>query len=99
MNHEYTYTRMSHSMPDRGDPQAERDAILATLRETIATLATQIEEADPEATAEEELQLKRIHELGYLANQYRKLKRDTDLDEMQSELALLKSAARIEEEE
>ena len=39
--------------------------------------------------AEERLQLRRYHELGYLANQYRKLKRDIDVEEMSDRLALL----------
>lgn len=82
----------------RTDHQEERDAILGMLEATMEALQDRIEAADPESVDEEELHLKRVHELGYLANQYRKLKRDTDLDEMQAELALLKSDAPIAEE-
>lgn len=52
-------------------------------------LSVAIQSADTELPEEEKLQLRRYHELGYLANQYRKLKRDTDLDEMHERLELL----------
>lgn len=47
---------------------------MADLEQTIRTTT-------PKTFEEQQLQLRRYHELGYLANQYRKLKRDTDLDE------------------
>ncbi|WP_331234254.1 hypothetical protein [Natronorarus salvus] len=50
-----------------------------------------IETADPTTPEEERLQLRRYHELGYLANQYRKLKRETDLFKMEERLALLET--------
>ena len=60
-------------------------------------LSRAIEAADPTTPEEERLQLRRYHELGYLANQYRKLKRDTDLDEMDDRLALLETDHEDEE--
>ena len=48
-----------------------------------------IETATPETPEEQRLQLRRYHELGYLANQYRKLQHDTDLDEMAQRMELL----------
>lgn len=66
-----------------------REAILEKLEAGMDDLSATIEAADPKTADEEQLQLRRYHELGYLANQYRKLKRDTDLDEMDERLALL----------
>lgn len=75
----------------KGTP--DRDAVLDMLADTMAALQERIDAAEPEADDDEELHLKRVHELGYLANQYRKLQRDTDLDEMSAELELVKAAA------
>lgn len=78
---------MTSSTP--ADTQSSREAILGMLEDSIDDLHEQIMTAELDSRAAEELHLKRIHELGYLANQYRKLQRDSDLDEMQDELAFL----------
>lgn len=69
--------------------QSTRDAILEMLKEGMNDLSAAIETAEPAPPKEEKLQLRRYHELGYLANQYRKLQHDTDLDEMNERLDLL----------
>ena len=69
-----------------------REAILAMLEETIADIHQRRRDADAEA--DDDLQIKRARTVGYLANQYRKLRMDRDLDEMQDELALLKEDRR-----
>lgn len=72
------------------DDRSTRDAILALLKDGMDDLSAAIDAAEPATPDEEKLQLCRYHELGYLANQYRKLQRDTDLDEMDERIDLLK---------
>lgn len=69
------------------DEKPTRDAILGMLEDAIRDLHHRTMGA--ESTTPEELQLKQVRTLGYLANQYRKLSHDTDLDAMTDELALL----------
>ncbi|KAB7514655.1 hypothetical protein DM867_05935 [Halosegnis rubeus] len=69
--------------------QSTRDEILGLLKDGMDAVQTDIDAADPATTDEQRLQLRRYHELGYLANQYRKLQRDTDLDAMDDRLELL----------
>lgn len=69
--------------------QSTREEILALLKDGMDAVQADIEAAEPATTAEQRLQLRRYHELGYLANQYRKLQRDTDLDEMHDRIELL----------
>lgn len=71
------------------EPRDDRSEILETLKEGMDDLQQAIETATPETPEEQRLQLQRYHELGYLANQYRKLQRDTDLDEMNQRMQLL----------
>jgi hypothetical protein len=73
----------------REDDRSAREEILTMLKDGMDDLSTDIAAAEPATTEDEKLQLRRYHELGYLANQYRKLKRDTELDEMGDRLALL----------
>ena len=76
---------------------SEREEILETLAERIRTIQTHLEESDPDPNDLEaqRLQIKWTRTLGYLAGQYRKLMKDTDLDEMGEDLELLQEAARI----
>lgn len=80
---------MNNETTTRDDDRSTREAILAMLKDGMDDLSEDLSTADPDGPAEEKLQLRRYHELGYLANQYRKLKRDTHLDEMDERLALL----------
>jgi hypothetical protein len=73
---------MNSAYPDTDSGIDTRDAILVKLQDGIDELYRDIEAADPATHDEKQLQLRRYHELGYLANQYRKLKRDTDLDKI-----------------
>lgn len=66
-----------------------RESILEKLKRGMDDLEQTIYATTPETSEEQQLQLRRYHELGYLANQYRNLKRDTDLNEMDQRLALL----------
>lgn len=81
---------MSTDATTHDEDQSTREAILAMLKGGMDDLSGDLSAANPATPEEEKLQLRRYHELGYLANQYRKLKRDTDLDEMDERLALLR---------
>lgn len=61
--------------------------LLEMLKDGMDDLSAAIDTAKPATPEEEKLQLRWHHELGYLANQYRKLQRDTKLDEMTSSLS------------
>lgn len=79
--------------------QSERDEILSILAQTIQTIHAQLEAMDWDASSEnQELAIKWIRALGYLAGQYRKLLKDTDIDEMESELGLLHAASEVRDE-
>lgn len=66
-----------------------RESILEMLQDTMSELQQAIEDMDLATVEEQQLQLRRYHEPGYLADQYRKLQRDTDLDKMEQRLELL----------
>ncbi|ADB60134.1 hypothetical protein Htur_1244 [Haloterrigena turkmenica DSM 5511] len=72
--------------------KTDREDVLDLLAETIETTHARIELDDAASRDEQELQIKWIRALGYLAGQYRKLLNDEDLDEMAAELDLLKAA-------
>lgn len=80
---------MSFDATSDDEDRSTREAILAMLKAGMDDLSGDISAVDPVTPEEETLQLRRYHELGYLANQYRKLQRDTDLDEMDDRLELL----------
>lgn len=63
------------------------------LEDGMANLHDRILTADPQSLDEEELHLKRVRTLGYLANQRRKLQKDRDLDVMEDKLDLLTDGA------
>jgi len=76
----------------------ERDDVLASLAETMAEVRERIDPSAATTPEEQELQIKWVRAHGYLAGQYRMLKRDTDLDEMEDELELLERARDIRED-
>lgn len=80
---------MSSLMIDDDDVGGTREAILSLLEDGMADLAADIDAASPTSTEEKRIQLRRFHEIGYLANQFRKLSRDTEVDEMHERLELL----------
>lgn len=84
--------------PRTADDSTERDEILDMLADTMETTHTHIEESDWETEDEQELAIKWIRAFGYLSGQYRKLMKDTDIDEMEDELALVKTAANLEDD-
>lgn len=85
------------SMQQSGEDQTDREEILSMIHETMEDLHDRILSATVDSMEAEELHLKRVRTLGYLANQYRKLKRDTDIDEMEDDLELLKTVEQMED--
>ncbi|WP_134670245.1 hypothetical protein [Halorussus marinus] len=57
--------------------------------DTIRDVHDEIKDSDPDGIDAEKLQLRWVRTLGYLSGQYRKLMKDTDIDEMEEELDLL----------
>lgn len=75
-----------------GAESPDRDGVISMLEDAMTRLHARIEE-EPSSSDDEALFLQRIHTLGYLANQHRKLMRDRDLDEMADDLELLKTGS------
>lgn len=82
------------SQPTDGVP--ERDAVLAMLQESMQEVRERIQASDPQTPEEERLLIKWFRAQGHLAGQYRLLKRDTDVDEMEDRLELLERASTVE---
>jgi hypothetical protein len=75
-----------------------RREILEMLRSGMDDLSETIAITEPTTLDEERLQLRRYHELGYLTDQYRKLMRDTELDEIQERLEIFEAESEFGEE-
>ena len=77
------------------DPETpnDRQEIRVLLAENIQALDERVQrKRDGEVAPEEEqLQLKRLRTLAQLARQYRLLARDADVDEMETQLELLRT--------
>lgn len=76
----------------RGDSPPDRDDVLAMLGETMQDVRERIEASDPQTPEEERLLIRWVRTEGYLAGQWRRLKADTDIDEMEDKLELLDRA-------
>lgn len=85
--------------PSDTDDPLQRDDVLAMLHETMQDVRDRIQASDPQTPEAEELLIKWIRAQGQLAGQYRMLKRDTDLDEMEDQLELLQRASELEDEQ
>ena len=88
---------MTASPTERGDSPSEREAILSILAERIRAVDARLdrldEEVDPDDLEAQRMQVKWTRSLGYLAGQYRKLMKDTDIDELKEDVELLEQAA------
>ena len=82
----------AESNADAAADRDPREIVLEHLERAVDDLAAAVTAAEPETPDEQKLQLRRYHELGYLANQYRKLRRDSALVEMDQRLQLLERA-------
>jgi hypothetical protein len=65
-----------------------RDDVVEILLDTIGVLKQSIAQQVPETPAEHRRYLEEVRTFGQLAEQYRLLTRDTDVDEMQDQLEL-----------
>lgn len=74
------------------DGPSGRDDVLGILSETMDVVGDRIDASDPETAKEERLLIQWVRAQGYLAGQYRKLKADIDIDEMEDSLELLEQA-------
>lgn len=81
------------------DPTTEREEVLSILAETIRDVHDEVEARDPEEIDAEKLHIRWVRTLGYLSGQYRKLMKDTDIDEMEEDLQFLETVAGISEDE
>lgn len=79
------------------DGPPERDDVLTMLGETMQDVRDRIAASDPETPEEERLLIQWVRAQGYLAGQFRTLKADTDLDEMEDHLELLERARDLQE--
>ena len=74
------------------DGPPDRDDVLAMLGETMQDVRERIEASDPQTPEEERLLIRWVRTQGYLAGQYRLLKADSDIDEMEDSLELIDRA-------
>lgn len=87
---------MAKSVGSHGtDGPPDRDDVLGMLSKTMDVVGDRIDASDPETAEEERLLIRWVRTQGYLAGQYRRLKADTDLDEMEEELELFERAEEL----
>jgi hypothetical protein len=79
----------------QAETDTEREEILSILARQIRAIDKRIEEYDIEESADEQTLIKWTRTLGYLSGQYRKLMKDTDIDEMEADLEFLKQAKEV----
>ena len=84
---------MSRPPNERDDGNSEREAILSILADQIREIDARLDrlddEIDPEDLKAQRMQVKWTRTLGYLSGQYRKLMKDTDIDELEEDVELL----------
>ena len=90
-------------MPSSADAdnadRSDRDEILGILSQNIQFIHGHLQAMDLESTEDQELAIKWMRTLGSLAGQYRLLTKDTDLDEMESDLELLQAAKEVQSDD
>ena len=89
---------MSPDPPRNDGPPTEREVILEIMAKRIREIDERLDRLDPEPDDREgqQQQIKWTRTLGYLAGQYRKLMKDTDIDEMEDTLGMLKEASELD---
>jgi hypothetical protein len=78
--------------------QTEREEILSILAAQVRSTRERIDDYDVEDHDDEQLLIRWTRTLGYLSGHYRQLMKDTDIDEMEEDLELLKAAAETKEQ-
>lgn len=77
---------------------SDREQIQQQLADRIDFIDDRIAAVLADDDVDEEVLIRWVRAQGYLAGQYRKLMKDTDIDEMQEELSLLKEVHDLEGE-
>lgn len=89
---------MSASPADEEEvSESDRDEILSILEEAIHDVRDRAISHEVETPEDERLLINWYRTLGSLTGQYRKLRKDRDLDEMEEELELLQEVTDINE--
>ncbi|WP_256686110.1 hypothetical protein [Halococcus qingdaonensis] len=92
---------MSVPPNEHDDGGSERDAILSILADQIREIDARLDrlddEIDPEDLEAQRMQVKWTRTLGYLSGQYRKLMKDTDIDELEEDVELLETVAGMDD--
>lgn len=80
------------------EPSSEREAILGILADQIRDINDRLEELepDPDDMEAQRMQIRWTRTLGYLVGQYRKLMKDTDIDEMEEEMDLIQTVIEMD---
>ena len=81
------------------DQTTEREEVLSILADNIRAVDDRIDAREFKDADDEQLQIRWVRTLGYLSGQYRKLMKDTDIDEMEDELELLQKATDVTEDD
>lgn len=76
---------------------SSRDEVLSILEASIHDVSDRIESREVTTPEDEQLLIKWYRTLGTLAGQYRKLQKDTDIDEMEEDLELLEEVTNLED--
>lgn len=84
-------TQSRQDAANASDSGHERDELMSQLADQITFAGKRIQTLLVAEDPDEDLLIRWVRTQGYLAGQYRKLMRDTDLDEMQEDLDLLKT--------
>lgn len=80
------------------DPSREREEIMTKLATRIDSIDDRVARLMSADETDERVLIRWIRTQGYLAGQYRKLMKDTDIDEIQDDLELLKDVTEVDDE-
>jgi hypothetical protein len=78
-------------------PSREREEIMTKLATRIDSIDDRVATLMHAEETDERILIRWIRTQGYLAGQYRKLMKDTDIDEIQDDLELLKDVTEVED--
>lgn len=80
------------------NPSREREEIMTKLATRIDSIDDRVATQMRADETDDRLLIRWIRAQGYLAGQYRKLMKDTDIDEIQDDLELLKDVTEINDQ-
>lgn len=79
--------------------ESDREEILSILKEAIHDVRDRTQSREIKTPEDEQILIKWYRTLSTLTGQYRKLQKDTDIDEMEEELELLQEVTDLEDPE